>query len=69
MSETIAKLKKQIHTNVYAIVEIDKWKEKYYYNIAIERNGDIMIANDGEVIYKEEAMELIKRFNENNTKN
>lgn len=69
MSETIAKLKKQIHTNVYAIVEIDKWKEKYYYNIAIERNGDIMIANDGEVISKEEAMELIKRFNENNTKN
>ena len=69
MSETITKLKKQIHTNVYAIVEIDKWKEKYYYNIAIERNGDIMIANDGEVISKEEAMELIKRFNENNTKN
>ena len=69
MSETIARLKKQIHTNVYAIVEIDKWKEKYYYNIAIERNGDIMIANDGEVISKEEAMELIKRFNENNTKN
>lgn len=69
MSETVARLKKQIHTNVYAIVEIDKWKEKYYYNIAIERNGDIMIANDGEVISKEEAMELIKRFNENNTKN
>ena len=69
MSETIARLKKQIHTNVYAIVEIDKWKEKYYYNIAIERNGDIMIANDGEVISKEEAMELIKRLNVNNTKN
>ena len=69
MSETVARLKKQIHTNVYAIVEIDKWKEKYYYNIAIERNGDIMIANDGEVISKEEAMELIKSFNEDNTKN
>lgn len=69
MSETIAKFKKQIHTNVYAIVEIDKWKEKYYYNIAIERDGETMIANDGEVISKEKAMELIKRFNENNTKN
>ena len=69
MSETVARLKKQIHTNVYAIVEIDKWKEKYYYNIAIERNGDIMIANDGEVISKEAAMELIKSFNEDNTKN
>ena len=69
MSETVARLKKQIHTNVYAIVEIDKWKEKYYYNIAIKRNGDIMIANDGEVISKEEAMELIKSFNEDNTKN
>ena len=68
MSETIARLKKQIHTNVYAVVEIDKWKEKYYYNIAIECDGDIMIANDGEVISKEKAMELIKRFNENNTK-
>lgn len=69
MSETIAKLKKQIHTNVYAIVEIDKWKEKYYYNIAIERDGETMIANDGEVISKEETIKLIESFNENNAKN